>query len=106
MYINSSEPTLSFRTAKFKDKDLVIIGGGNHKTGFAPESDDNYGYDFDRRVSDLLKYHEDEIRKHKSVKKLINYVLIVTGIIAVIFIALILALKIADINDLTNVLKR
>ena len=45
MYINEKEPILSFRTAKYEDKRLLIIGGGSHKTGFAPESDVNYGYD-------------------------------------------------------------
>ena len=46
MYISSNEPSLSFRTAKDGDKRLIIIAGGNHKTGFSPESDDNYGYKF------------------------------------------------------------
>ena len=39
MYINSNEPVLSFRTAKYIDnKRLLIIAGGNHKTGYSPES--------------------------------------------------------------------
>lgn len=33
MYINSEMPTLSFRTAKQGDKNLVLIGGMGHKTG-------------------------------------------------------------------------
>ena len=39
-------------------------------------SDDEYGYDFDKRVNDLLKFHEDELRKHKYIKKIINYIFI------------------------------
>lgn len=46
MYINSEEPVLSFRTAKCDGKRLLIIAGGNHKTGFSPESEEFYGYDF------------------------------------------------------------
>ena len=55
MYINDCEPTLSFRTAKLdNDKKLLIIGGGNHKCGFSPESRDIFGY----------KYLENEIKKY------------------------------------------
>ncbi|MBR3134370.1 MAG: FAD-dependent oxidoreductase [Clostridia bacterium] len=46
MYISSNEPTLSFRTAKYGNKKLLIVAGGNHKTGFSPDSDENYGYRF------------------------------------------------------------
>ena len=46
MYINSKEPTLSFRTIKKDDKRLLIIGGGNHKTGYDPNSNINYGYNY------------------------------------------------------------
>lgn len=46
MYITSSEPTISFRNAKYKNKKIIIIGGGNHKTGYSPESSLNYGYKF------------------------------------------------------------
>ena len=53
MYINIKEPIYSFRTAKYNDKKLIILGGGEHKTGFAPESNKNYGY----------KILEDEARK-------------------------------------------
>ena len=38
MYINPSEPTFSFRNAKYKDKTILIIAGGDHKTGFAPDN--------------------------------------------------------------------
>lgn len=44
MYISSNEPTLSFRTTK--DKKILILGGGSHKTGYSPETKKNYGYKF------------------------------------------------------------
>lgn len=46
MYINSSEPAISFRTTKYGDKRLLIVAGGNHKTGYSPDSEQFYGYDF------------------------------------------------------------
>ena len=42
MYINPSQPIYSFRTAKFNDKNLLIIAGCDHKTGFAPENKNTY----------------------------------------------------------------
>ena len=54
MYINSKEPTLSFRTAKYKDKKLLIVAGGNHKTGYSPDSEYFYGYDFLERETKKL----------------------------------------------------
>ena len=54
MYINSNEPTLSFRTIKDGDKRLLVIGGGNHKTGFDPESNLNFGYDYLERQAKKL----------------------------------------------------
>ena len=53
MYISSEEPTISFRTAKYGDKRLLIVAGGNHKTGYSPDSHENYGY----------KYLEKELNK-------------------------------------------
>ena len=46
MYINTKEPILSFRTIKDGDRRLLVIGGGNHKTGFDPESNLEYGYNY------------------------------------------------------------
>lgn len=46
MYISSNEPTLSFRTAKYGNKKLLIMAGGNHKTGYSPDSEEYYGYKF------------------------------------------------------------
>ena len=55
MYINTQEPILSFRTAKFQNnKDLLIISGGDHKTGYSPDSETFYGY----------KYIEDAAKKY------------------------------------------
>ena len=33
MYISSEEPTISLRTAKFGDENLLIVVGFDHKTG-------------------------------------------------------------------------
>lgn len=33
MYITSSSPTYSFRTAYYKGKKILLLGGGSHKTG-------------------------------------------------------------------------
>ena len=46
MYINTQEPILSFRIIKNGEKELLVISGGNHKTGFAPESNEYYGYNY------------------------------------------------------------
>ena len=39
MYISSESPTFSYRTAKYKDKRILIMAGGDHKTGY--EQDNN-----------------------------------------------------------------
>ncbi|MBR3324857.1 MAG: FAD-dependent oxidoreductase [Clostridia bacterium] len=55
MYISSNEPTLSFRTAQYGDKQLLIMAGGNHKTGFSPNSEDFYGYKFlEKKAKELF----------------------------------------------------
>ena len=46
MYINTKEPVLSLRTIKDGEKRLIMLGGGNHKTGFDPESNLNFGYNY------------------------------------------------------------
>ena len=46
MYINTKEPILSFRNAKYENERILIIAGGNHKTGYSPESEKFYGYDY------------------------------------------------------------
>lgn len=46
MYINDEEPILSFRNAENQNKKLLIIGGGNHKTGYSPDSEPFFGYKY------------------------------------------------------------
>lgn len=43
MYLSSSNPVFSFRTAKYHDKELLLIGGGEHKTGQPTSYEDSYG---------------------------------------------------------------
>ncbi len=42
MYINSENPTVSFRIAKDKGKELLLIGGMGHKTGERKDVSDSY----------------------------------------------------------------
>lgn len=50
MYINTKEPTISFRTAKCGDKRLLIVGGSNHKTGAKIDLAKSY-----KRLEDVAK---------------------------------------------------
>lgn len=43
MYINNSNPIFSYRTAKINGKNLLLIGGGDHKTGQPSCYNDTYG---------------------------------------------------------------
>ena len=43
MYISASDPVFSFRTAKYHGKDLLLIGGAEHKTGQPTSYQDSYG---------------------------------------------------------------
>ena len=43
MYISASNPIFSYRTAKYKSKELLLIGGGDHKTGEPCSYEDSYG---------------------------------------------------------------
>ncbi len=43
MYISYSNPIFSFRTAKFQGKNLLLVGGGEHKTGQPSCFEDTYG---------------------------------------------------------------
>ena len=43
MYISASEPYLSFRTATYDNKDLLLIGGMGHKTGYTKSENETYG---------------------------------------------------------------
>ena len=42
MYITAEEPVYSFRSAKYNDKNIVLIGGGEHKTGEAIADNSHY----------------------------------------------------------------
>ncbi len=42
MYINPTSPIYSFRTAKYQGKELLILVGCDHKTGFAPTDETTY----------------------------------------------------------------
>ena len=43
MYINIQSPIYSFRTAKDEDKKILLLGGGDHKTGDNISYKDSYG---------------------------------------------------------------
>ena len=43
MYINFTNPIFSYRTAKYEGKELLLIGGGDHKTGQLSSYKDTYG---------------------------------------------------------------
>lgn len=43
MYISSNTPTLSFRTAMYNNKEILLIGGMDHKTGQPSSYKDTYG---------------------------------------------------------------
>ena len=43
MYISASEPFFSFRSAIYKGKKVLLIGGGEHKTGKPTCYEDSYG---------------------------------------------------------------
>lgn len=43
MYINDTNPIFSYRTVKYQGKELLLIGGGEHKTGQPSCYQDTYG---------------------------------------------------------------
>lgn len=43
MYISTNKPIFSYRTAKFENKELLLIGGADHKTGHPCSYGDSYG---------------------------------------------------------------
>ena len=53
MYINIKQPIYSFRTAIYNDKKLLIMGGGDHKTGYAPDSSSGYDY-LEKKANELF----------------------------------------------------
>ena len=50
MYINSEDPTISLRTAKYGDKRIILIGGMDHKTGAKIDLKDSY-----KRLEEVAK---------------------------------------------------
>lgn len=42
MYISSEDPTISFRVAKYKNKDVLLVGGMKHKTGAKINLENSY----------------------------------------------------------------
>ena len=42
MYINVSDPIYSFRHVKIDGKNLLLVGGGNHKTGYSTSYNETY----------------------------------------------------------------
>ncbi len=43
MYISEDKPAFSFRTATYQGKELLLIGGGEHRTGEPSSYSDTYG---------------------------------------------------------------
>ena len=60
MYINCTSPIFSYRTAKLDGKNILLVAGGDHKTGHPTSYKDSYG---------LL---EDEVKKYYPNCEIIN----------------------------------
>ena len=58
MYINDKPPIYSFRTAMHNGKKVLVVVGGDHKTGETIENDNNYAM-LEKKVKDL--YPQSEI---------------------------------------------
>ena len=43
MYLSASSPVFSFRTAEYEGNELLLVGGGEHKTGNPPSYEYTYG---------------------------------------------------------------
>lgn len=52
MYINEKPPIYSFRTAVYNGKDILLIGGSDHKTG-EPVSDNSKYEDLEKKAKEL-----------------------------------------------------
>ena len=63
MFINAGEPVLSFRNVNHDGKRLLIVSGGNHKTGYSPESKEFFGYSY--LENEVKKYYPDYKIKFK-----------------------------------------
>ena len=60
MYINDKPPIYSFRTARYNDKDILLIGGSDHKTG-EPIPDNSKYEDLVQSILALRKKSDEEI---------------------------------------------
>lgn len=56
MYISVSNPNISIRKAKYEEKEILLIGGGDHKTGKSVTYEQAYG----RLEEFAKKYYPDE----------------------------------------------
>jgi len=52
MYINEKEPIYSFRTAQYNGKEILLIGGSDHKTG-EPISDNSKYENLEKKAKEL-----------------------------------------------------
>ena len=52
MYLDNSKPFFSYRVAKKDDKNLLLIGGGDHKTGQPTDYENSYGV-LERKAREL-----------------------------------------------------
>lgn len=43
MFITATNPTYSFRTTQYRGKKILLVGGGDHKTGVPTCEEDSYG---------------------------------------------------------------
>lgn len=55
MFIGAEEPHYSFRTAKYNGKDILLIGGSEHKTGEAVATNEKY-----KELEDFAKKYYQE----------------------------------------------
>ena len=69
MYINSEIPTISLRTAKFGDKNLLIVVGSDHKTGTQVDLSNSYKY-----LEEIAKniYPKGKIKYHWNTEDCIS----------------------------------
>ncbi len=55
MYINFTNPIFSYRTAKWNEKEILLVAGGDHKTGQPTAYQDSYGI----LEKEVKKYYPD-----------------------------------------------
>lgn len=55
MHITASNPVFFFRTAMYKGKEIILVGGGEHKTGKPTSYEDSYGL----LEKEVRKYYPD-----------------------------------------------